>query len=69
MDPTTATYFVQVASGDPLNGFVPGDKNNSITGNPAALTANVTVLSLVQNPTSTASRLQPNTVSAKRALP
>jgi autotransporter-associated beta strand protein len=55
LDPTAATNFVQISAGGTLNGLVPGAKNNSITGDPAAVNASLTILSLVQNPTSTTS--------------
>jgi autotransporter-associated beta strand protein len=55
LDPTSGTNFVQVAAGGTFNGIIPGAKNNSITGDPAAVNSALTILSLVQNPTSTAS--------------
>jgi fibronectin-binding autotransporter adhesin len=57
LDPA-GTNFQQIASGGQLNGAVITlAKNNAITGDPLALPASttVTILSLVQNPTSTAS--------------
>jgi autotransporter-associated beta strand protein len=57
LDPTSATNFIQVAAGGSLNGITPGVKNNAITGNPAAVNSAVSILSLVQNPSSTAASI------------
>jgi autotransporter-associated beta strand protein len=53
LDPTSGTNYFQVTAGGTLNGIVPGAKNNAISGDPAAVNTTVTILSLVQNPTST----------------
>jgi fibronectin-binding autotransporter adhesin len=59
LDPAGSTHFFQVTAGSAFNGPVPGAKNNAITGNPLALNSgeSVTILSLVQNPSSGASAI------------
>jgi autotransporter-associated beta strand protein len=55
LDPRAGTNFQQVGAGNALNGGSPTARHNALTGDPAAVASNVAVLSLVQNPNSTAS--------------
>ncbi len=55
LDPTSSTNFTQVADTKKFNGGGVTSTNNAIAGDPAAVTGTVTILSLVQNPTSSSS--------------
>ena len=52
LDSSSNLNFFQVSAGAAFNGPVPGAKNNAITNDPAAVNSSITILSLVQNPTS-----------------